>query len=154
MWLDVGRDIVINAPRQRVWDYISDFRRHTEWSYPEHHLQIEPPREVRVGATFTSSGKELGHVWHNTVTITELVPGERLEFVSEHDGTAWRNVFALTDARNGTRLTKREEYVSARFPMRLLVMLLSPLLTRDAGRIHDSDLARIKTRLERSAEPA
>src|SRR5881397_3676483 len=108
MFLDVRRDVVIDAPRQRVWDYLADFGRHTEWSQPEHELRIEPPRELRAGATFTSIGKELLREWRNSATITAVVPGERLEFVSEHDTTAWRNFFELSDAGRGTSVTKGE----------------------------------------------
>ncbi len=149
MFLDVRRDIVIDVPRQRVWEYVSDFARHTEWTQPEHRLRIEPPRELRAGATFTSIGYELGRDWHNTVTITEVTPGERLEFVAGHDTTAWRNFFEVSDAGAGTRLTKGERYVSAGFPMILLVAVLSPWLQWETGRVFSADLARIKVRLER-----
>jgi len=139
----VRRDIVIDAPRARVWEYLIDFARHTEWSEPEHHLRIEPPSEVREGATFTSIGNELFHDWRNTVTITQVVPGERLEFVAGHDTTAWRNFFELADATGGTRVTKGERYVSAGFPMILLVAVLSPWLQWESGRVFSADLARI-----------
>jgi len=150
VFLDVKRDIVINAPRQRVWDYVSDFARHTEWALPEHRLRIEPPRELRVGATFTSIGYELMRDWHNTVTITDVVPGQRLEFVAGHDTTAWRNFFELSDTGSATRLTKGERYMSAGFPMILVVAALSPWLQWETKRVFASDLARIKARVERS----
>jgi uncharacterized protein YndB with AHSA1/START domain len=153
MFLDVRRDILIDAPRQRVWDYLADFERHTEWSQPEHQLRIVPPTELRPGATFTSIGTELGHEWHNTVTITDVVPGERLEFVASHDGSDWRNFFELSDAGEGTRVTKGERFMSARFPMIVLVAVLSPWLQWESGRVFTLDLARIKARLETSAVP-
>jgi uncharacterized protein YndB with AHSA1/START domain len=148
VWLDVKRDVVIDAPREQVWQYLADFRRHTEWSQPEHELRIEPPTELRAGATFTSIGKELGREWRNTVTITALVPGERLEFVASHDTTAWRNLFEPSDAGDGTRVTKGEKFVSARFPMIVLVAVLMPWLWWETGRVFTADLARIKARLE------
>ena len=150
MFLDVKRDIVIDAPRQRVWDYVSDFARHTEWSEPAHRLRIEPPTELRVGATFRSTGFELMRDWHNTSTITDVVPGRRLEFVAGHDTTAWRNFFELSDAGAATRLTKGERYMSAGFPMILVVAVLSPWLQWETKRVFANDLARIKARVERS----
>ncbi len=149
MFLDVRSDIVIDAPRERVWEYLADFGRHTEWSQPEHHLRIQPPSELRPGATFTSIGNELTHDWHNTATITAVVPGERLEFVASHDGSSWRNFFELSDSGSGTRVTKGENFVSARFPMIVLVAVLSPWLTWESKRVFAADLARIKARLER-----
>ena len=148
MRLDVRREIVIGVPRQAVWDYLADFRRHTDWSEPAQHLRIEPPSEVRVGATFKSVGRELARDWHNVATITEVLPGERLEFVAEHDGSAWRNYFELADAKGGTLLVKGERFVSATFPMSILVTLLSPWLNAETRRIFELDLKRIKARLE------
>ena len=154
MFLDVRRDAVIDVPRERVWEYLADFRRHTEWSQPEHQLRIVPPSELRAGATFTSIGKELLREWHNTATITDVVPGKRLEFVAQHDGSAWRNFFELSDAGGGTRVTKGETFVSATFPMILLVALMSPWVTWETGRVFAADLARIKAKLERVRVPA
>jgi uncharacterized protein YndB with AHSA1/START domain len=149
MQLDVRREIVIGVPRQAVWEYVADFRRHTEWSEPAQKLRIEPPSEVRVGATFKSVGRELAHDWHNVATITEVIPGERMEFVAEHDGSAWRNYFEIaSDVTGGTRLVKGERFVSARFPMNILVTLLSPWLNAETRRIFELDLKRIKARLE------
>ena len=149
MRLDVRREIVIGVPRQAVWDYLADFKRHTEWSEPAQNLRIEPPGEVRVGATFKSVGRELAHDWHNVATITEVIPGERLEFVAEHDGSAWRNYFEIAaDAKGGTLLVKGERFVSATFPMNIVVSLLSPWLNAETRRIFELDLKRIKARLE------
>ena len=148
MRLDVRREIVIGVPRQAVWDYLVDFGRHTEWSEPAQNLRIEPPNEVRVGATFTSVGRELMHDWHNIATITEVTSGERLEFVAEHDGSAWRNYFEMTDATGGTRLVKGERFVSAKFPMSVVAAVLSPWLNSETRRVFELDLKRIKARLE------
>lgn len=151
VWLDVQREIVIDVPRERVWEYLSDFGRHTEWAQPEHNLRIEPPSELREGATFTSIGTELMHDWSNTATITEVVPGTRLAFVAVHDTSAWQNFFELTDAGTGTRVTKGEKFVSARFPMIVLVALLMPWLIWETRKVFSADLARMKAQLEKRA---
>ena len=148
MWLDVRREVIVGVPRERVWAYIADFQRHTEWSQPEHQLRIEPPHELRAGATFTSIGKELGREWRNTVTVGAVTPGERLEFVASHDTSAWQNYFELSDAPNGTRVIKGERFVNAGFPMIMLVALLMPWLIWETGRVFTADLGRIKERLE------
>lgn len=149
MWLDVKRQIVIDVPRDLVWEYLSDFGRHTEWAQPEHKLRIEPPSELRAGVTFTSIGTELMHDWRNTATITEVVPGKRLEFVASHDTSAWRNFFELTDAGTATRVTKGEKFVSASFPMIVLVALLMPWLIWETGKVFSADLTRIRAQLEK-----
>ena len=154
MGFQIAQDATIDSPRERVWAYLADFARHTEWSEPKHQLRIQPPNEVRAGATFSSIGKDMGRDSKNSVTITEVIPGERIVYVaSQDDGTVWRNAIELADAGQGTRVTKREALVSARFPMNVLTAILLPLFRREAARMHAADLSRIKARLEQGVAP-
>ncbi len=149
MGLDIAQQTTIDAPRDRVWAYLADFGRHPEWSRPKDQLRIQPPTEVRAGATFSSIGKDMGRDSKNAVTITEVIPGERIVYVAKQDdGTEWRNAFELEHVGARTRVTKRETLVSARFPMSVLIAILTPLLKVEAAKMHASDLARIKARLE------
>lgn len=154
MAFQIAQHATINSPRERVWAYVADFARHTEWSEPKHQLRIQPPTEVRAGATFSSIGKDMGRDSKNSVTITEVIPGERIVYVArQDDGTVWRNAIELADDGQGTRVTKREALVSARFPMNVLTAILLPLFKSEAARMHAADLARIKTRLEPGVAP-
>lgn len=44
MAFQVTQDATVDPPRERVWAYLADFARHTEWSEPKHQLRIQPPR--------------------------------------------------------------------------------------------------------------
>ena len=156
MGLNIAREITVDAPRERVWSYLTDFGRHTEWADPKNVLRIQPPREVRAGATFSSIGKDMGRDSKNAVTITEVVPGERIAYVATQDnGSVWRNAFELADADGGTRVRKRTTFTKGPFPFSVLVALLGPLLASEGAKITSGDLARIKARLEqRGAEVA
>lgn len=149
MGIQVSREVIISAPRDRVWSYVSDFARHPEWAEPKHQLRVQAPAEVRAGATFTSVGKDMGRDSRNAVTITEVVPGSRLVYEARQpDGTHWRNTIALTDAGSATKVVKSEALVSARFPMSVLIGVLSPVLRAETAKLFDGDLRRIKSRLE------
>ena len=147
------REITIDAPRERVYAYLTDFARHPEWAEPKHHLRLQPPSAVKVGATFTSVGKDFGRDSHNRVTITEVVPNERLVFEADQDdGTLWRNTYRLHDGpTGGTRLSK--EVRSLRLPLahRVLFTLLAPIVNAEAAGTYARDLQRIKTRIEGAA---
>jgi uncharacterized protein YndB with AHSA1/START domain len=150
--LDIAQQTTIDAPRDSVWAYLADFGRHPEWARPEDQLRIQPPTEVRAGATFTSVGKDMGRDSKNEVTITEVVPGERIVYVAEMDkGTVWRNAFELEQVGGRTRVTKRETLVSARFPFNVILAILSSLMRGELTKMHAADLARIKARLEQRA---
>ena len=153
MGLEIKTQTTVDATRERVFAYLADFGRHPEWAQPKDQLRINAPREVRAGATFTSIGKDRGRDAKNTVTIAEVVPGERIVYVATQDnGTTWRNILELADANGGTRITRRVSSVSAKFPFNVLLVLLAPMLKVEAAKIHASDLARIKSRLEQSAK--
>jgi len=150
MGLDIAQHTTIDAPRDRVWAYLADFGRHPEWARPEDQLRIQPPAEVRAGATFSSVGKDMGRDSKNAVTITGVVPGERIVYVAKMDkGTVWRNAFELEHVGERTRVTKRETLLSAPFPFNVVIAILSRLMKGELTKMHASDLARIKARLER-----
>ena len=149
MGFQISRQTTIDAPRERVWAYLSDFARHPEWADPKHNFRIQPPAELRAGATFTSIGKDMGRDSRNEVTIVEVVPGERIVYDAMQDGGAfvWRNALELADAGTGTRVTKRESLVSARFPWNAILAVVGPLLQQEAAKAHEGDLRRIGLRL-------
>lgn len=157
MAFETSAEITIDAPRERVWTYLTDFGRHTEWADPKHELRIQPPREVRAGASFTSVGKDMGRDERNVVTISEIVPGRRIVYDANmvDKGVEWRNILELADVGSGTRVTKREAWIRGKFPYRALITLLGPVLKMEAAKLNGADLARMKTALEqRRAEVA
>jgi uncharacterized protein YndB with AHSA1/START domain len=91
----------------------------------------------------------MGRDSKNAITITEVVPGERIVYVATMDkGTVWRNTFALERVGGRTRVTKRETLVSAPFPFNVVIAILSLVMKGELTKMHASDLARIKARLE------
>jgi len=157
MTFETAAETTINAPRDRIWAYLTDFARHTEWADPKHGLRIQPPSEVRLGATFSSIGKDMGRDERNAVTITEVVPGKRIVYDANmvDKGVEWRNVLELADAGAETRVTKREAWVRGKFPYNVLIAIAGPLLRSEVTKMNAADLERIKARLEqRRAEVA
>ena len=63
--------ININASQQAVYDYVSDFTRHGEWSDG---LKVEAISDgpLAVGSEFRSVGKQLGKDAENSVKIVRI----------------------------------------------------------------------------------
>src|SRR5436305_711437 len=99
------RQITINAPADKVLDYVADLTRHGEWANRPLEVRMTSTGAAGVGSTYSSSGKQFGkHT--DSVTIKEWVPGKRFSFESQGDAGTVVHWFDLEDAGESTRLTK------------------------------------------------
>lgn len=136
----------INAPTEKVFAYVSDLEKHTEWS---HCQEITKTSEgpVSVGATYRSRGKNLGITANETVEVTEYKPSERFAWRSRGTGGMqfdWS--FELRPQDSGTLLIERFDP-----PKGLLATVILKLAAEGATRkAMPRGLARIKEKLEAS----
>lgn len=79
-----------------------------------------------------------------TVTITDLVPNERIVYESEEDTGRYRHYLQIAPANGSVELTKGVEPLKPA----LLFRLLSPLLPLIVSRALNADLQKIKAILE------
>jgi uncharacterized protein YndB with AHSA1/START domain len=90
----IRRDIVLDAPREEVWDALTDPDRLAEWFANDVDLDLRPGG----GASFRwSNGEE------RRAIVRDVEPGERLAFDWEDD--AGEVEFTLSDGADGTLLT-------------------------------------------------
>jgi uncharacterized protein YndB with AHSA1/START domain len=88
------KEIVLPAPREEVWEALTDPERLEEWFANDVDLDLRPGG----GASFRWSNGEERHA-----TVTDVDPERRLAFDWEDDeGTV---EFTLADDVDGTRLT-------------------------------------------------
>jgi hypothetical protein len=78
------QEIMIDAPAEKVFSYLSDLTLHSEWSNGRHKLQVEKISDgpIGEGTRFKSVGFQFGRN-EDTVTITEYVDGRRIVFEAE-----------------------------------------------------------------------
>ena len=91
----IRREIVLDAPREEVWEALTDPERLADWFANDVELDLQPGG----GASFRwSNGEE------RSATVTEVEPERRLAF--EWDDVEDGEVeFTLDDDAAGTRLT-------------------------------------------------
>jgi len=137
--------ISIQAPPGRVFDYVADFTRHGEWA--GHGLDVTKSTEgpVAVGTTFSTTAKLVG-TQREQSTITEITPSKTFAWDSVGALGRVHHWFSLDEAGGSTTLTKGAEMVEPTF----LAKVTSWKLSRDIPKGLHSDLANIKTRVERS----
>ena len=94
----VKREIVLDAPRDEVWEALTDPERLEDWFANDVELDLRPGG----GAHFRWSNGEERHA-----TVVEVEPGERLVF--EWDGSDMEErgevEFTLDEDPDGTRVT-------------------------------------------------
>jgi uncharacterized protein YndB with AHSA1/START domain len=143
----VQKQIVINAPAEKIFAYVADIARHSEWSKPEHKLEIKQtsPGPVGQGATFESVGHQLGRN-EDKLTVTEYVPNQRVVFEVEGNVGRIRHAFELAPADGGTQVTKSFDMVEGKFPFSFFFPIVAkPFVLPGAL---EGDLQRIKAKVE------
>ena len=137
------KSIDINVPPQKAFDYVSDISKHAEWS--SHGLSVEKtsPGLLAVGSTFGTTGHQMGkHT--GVVTITELVPNQKVVYESNDDTGRMRHAFEFAQQNGGTRVTKSFETVKTG----LMLTLFRPMMYLVQPKMLQNDLAKIKAKLE------
>jgi uncharacterized protein YndB with AHSA1/START domain len=97
--MDVTREIELDAPREEVWDALTDEARLAEWFANDVQLDAEPGGE----GTFRWDNGEVRHA-----TVEEVVPLERFTFTWDES----RVEIELEEIPAGTRVTVVESPVA------------------------------------------
>jgi uncharacterized protein YndB with AHSA1/START domain len=94
--------IDINAPVDKVWALISDFRRMPQWSPQCRLMKAFGP--LRQGTRTINFNRRNFLYWPTTSTVTELVPEKKLAFRVNTNNTIW--TYELEPTENGTRVVE------------------------------------------------
>ena len=89
----IRREILLDAPREEVWEALTDPERLEDWFANDVDLDLRPGG----GASFRWANGEERHA-----VVREVEPGERLAFDWEDEGEV---EFTLADGAGGTLLT-------------------------------------------------
>lgn len=136
----------INAPREKVFAYVSDLEKHSEFS---HCVEIRKTSDgpVGVGTTYASVGKDMGRTVREKVEVTEFKPNERFAWRTDGDmGMKFDWSFELKPQDGGTVLIERLDP-----PKGVLAAILGALFANRLVRKQVTEsLAKVKAKLEGS----
>jgi uncharacterized membrane protein len=141
------QSVVVNAPADAVFAYISDLTKLPEWGIFSNVVRETSDGDVHVGSTYECDGKQFGKSVTDNVTVVEYVPGKR--FVTETKGETGvsRNTFELEGQAGATKVTKVLEFLKPA----LVTRLGSPMLRFMAPKNLGKDLEKIKANIEGTA---
>ena len=132
MW--ISAQVVIDAPPDKVFSYLTDFDRHHEWLGIGVPPEIEKTSEGPVGVGTTFKSMEVA-VWpwryKADIVVTEYAPNERLAFDWLAPGGACQSHSIHLEPEpvsGGTRVTVERELVRSKGWGRLLMPLFLPVM--------------------------
>ena len=142
-----SHQILVKAPLQSVFDYVSDLTRHPEWSGGQLKIEAVAPGPIAVGKEYVSRGEVAGQKNRpNTVQITEYESPHTFGLVAnDPDFGKVPHVFTFIEQEGGV-LIKRTMTVSLNPIVAFLFrFFIYPLIGRPSM---DKSLAILKAKLE------
>jgi uncharacterized protein YndB with AHSA1/START domain len=141
--------VEIDRPAAEVFAYVSDLRRHGEWSPTELRIEsLEPGRPIGLGGRYRSVGFNLGRPFANQLEIIDFEPPKRFGFRAQTTiaSVYFEHTFVLTPTAAGVRV---ERIIDA---PRVGVIFRLQLLIAVPPRRHRKTMKLLKSRLETTKE--
>ena len=139
--------ILVRAPLQSVFEYVSDLTRHPEWSGGELKIEAITPGPITVGKEYRSRGEvAVQKNRPNTVRISEYEAPHKFGFVAhDPDFGDVSHVFTFTQQERGVLIERAMTLSLNPIVAFLFRFLIYPFVGRPSM---NKSLARLKEKLE------
>jgi len=135
--------LVINCPVDKVFAYLTDIPRGTEWQSELVEVQQTSSGPVGIGTTIREVRRFLGRNLESTFTITEYEPDYRMGFESTSGPIPMRAYYSLEGTASTAKVT-----LAVEAELTGVFKMTEPLVIHSAKRQMDADIARLKEILE------
>lgn len=100
--------VLVHAPLQQVFDYVSDLTRHPEWSDGELRIEAVTPGPIATGKEYHSRGEVLTQKERlNTLRVSHYEPPHRFGFMAnDPDAGDVSHVFTFTEQDGGVLIER------------------------------------------------
>ena len=142
-----SHQVLVQAPLQSVFEYVSDLTLHPEWSGGELKIQAVTPGPIAVGKEYFSQGEVAGQKNRpNKVQVTEYEPPHKFGFVAnDPDFGDVSHVFTFAEQNGKVQITRTMTVNLNPIVAFLFRFFIYPLIGRPAM---DKSLTALKARLE------
>jgi uncharacterized protein YndB with AHSA1/START domain len=103
-----SHQVLVHAPLQKAFDYVSDLTRHPEWSGGELKIEAITPGPIAVGKEYQSRGEvAVQKNRPNTVKVTEYEPPHKFAFAAnDPDFGIVTHEFKFTEQKAGVLIER------------------------------------------------
>jgi len=103
-----AHQVLVHAPLQKAFDYVSDLTRHPEWSGGNLRIEAVTPGPIAVGKEYRSRGEvAVQKDRPNTVQITEYKSPHKFAFAAKDpDFGKVTHEFSFTEQEGGVLITR------------------------------------------------
>jgi uncharacterized protein YndB with AHSA1/START domain len=142
-----SHQVLVNAPLQTVFDYVSDLTRHPEWSGGQLKIEAVSSGPIAVGKEYLSHGEvAIQKERPNEVQVTEYEPPHKFGFVAKDpDFGKVFHVFTFTEQNGGVLVTRTMTVSLNPLIAFLFHFLIYPLIGNPSM---SRAMAALKTKLE------
>lgn len=101
--------ILVRAPLQNTFDYVSDLSRHPEWSGGELTIEAVTPGPIAVGKEYASRGEvSIQKARPNTVRVSNYEPPHTFGFIAhDPDFGDVSHIFTFTEQSGGVLIERK-----------------------------------------------
>jgi hypothetical protein len=136
--------VVITRPVSEVFQYILDFDKNLpEWATDVESVEKTSQGPVGPGTTFDLVQTIAGRSRRSSLKLVEVDPNNSIKAEAEVGPLSLRLNFGVAQVEEGTQVT-----VDGDGELRGVLKLISPIATRQGGRIWDSRLSSLRSVLE------
>jgi len=124
--------VLVRAPLQTVFDYVSDLTKHPEWSGGELKIEAVLSGPIAVGKEFVSHGEvAMEKNRPNTVQISEYEPPRKFGFLAKDpDFGNVSHIFTFTEQNGGVLVTRTMTVSLPPLMAFLFQLLIYPMIGR------------------------
>lgn len=139
--------ILVHAPLQSAFDYVSDLTHHPEWSGGELKIEAVTPGPIAVGKEYFSRGEvAVQKERPNKVRVSEFEPPHKFGFVAnDPDFGDVSHIFTFTEQGGGVLITRTMTLSLNPIVAILFRFVVYPFVGRPSM---DKSLAMLKIKLE------
>jgi len=139
--------VLVHAPLQIAFDYVSDLTKHPEWSGGELKVEALSAGPIAVGKEYLSKGEVATQKNRpNQLQVTEYQPPRKFSFVAiDADFGKVYHVFTFTEEKGGVMITRTTTLNLNPFVAFMFRLVVYPLI---GGPAMQRAFARLKTKLE------